>query len=113
MVVTRLAPAAFTRVTHERIGCPSRCTVHAPHRAMPQPNLVPVRPSASRSTHNNGVSSSTWTLCTLPFTVIEDVITPPRRARQRRRPSQHDTAIDQNFGSVDVTGGIGCQKRHE
>jgi isoquinoline 1-oxidoreductase alpha subunit len=28
----------------DRIGCPSRCTVHAPHSAIPQPNFVPVTP---------------------------------------------------------------------
>ena len=44
MVVTCLPATAETGVTHERIGLPSRCTVQAPHSAMPQPNLVPVRP---------------------------------------------------------------------
>jgi hypothetical protein len=39
-----LPAAADTGVTQERIGWPSRCTVQAPHRATPQPNLVPVRP---------------------------------------------------------------------
>ena len=42
MVVIRRPATADTGVTHERIGCPSRCTVQAPHRAMPQPNLVPL-----------------------------------------------------------------------
>ena len=39
-------------MTQERIGVPSRCTVQAPHWAMPQPNLVPVMPRTSRSTHS-------------------------------------------------------------
>ena len=46
----------------ERIASPSIWTVQAPHWAMPQPYLVPVRPSVSRSTHNSGVSGSTSTL---------------------------------------------------
>jgi hypothetical protein len=41
------------------MATPSMCTVQAPHWAMPQPNLVPVKPSVSRSTHSNGVSGST------------------------------------------------------
>src|ERR1700730_2919714 len=76
MVVIFPAPTAFTRVTHERIGCPSRCTVHAPHNAMPQPNLVPVRPSVSRSTHSNGMSGSTSTSVSLPLT-LSLIIAPP------------------------------------
>jgi hypothetical protein len=41
---------------------PDACLLQAPHSAMPQPNLVPVMPSTSRSTHNSGVSPSTSTL---------------------------------------------------
>ena len=37
----------------------SMCTVQAPHWARPQPYLVPVRLSWSRSTHSRGVPSST------------------------------------------------------
>ena len=43
-------------VTQARTGSPSRCTVQAPHCAMPQPNFVPVRPSRSRSTQSSGMS---------------------------------------------------------
>ena len=42
---------------------------HAPQAAMPQPNLVPVRPSSSRRTHSNGMSGSTSTLTCFPFTL--------------------------------------------
>ena len=45
------------------------CIVQALHWAMPQPNLVPVRPSVSRRTHISGVSGSTSTVCCWPFTV--------------------------------------------
>src|SRR6187455_1221675 len=43
MVVTRLPATAESGVVHERVGCPSTCTVHAPQRAMPHPYFVPVR----------------------------------------------------------------------
>src|SRR3982750_3740587 len=36
---------------------------------MPQPNLVPVRPSESRNTQSNGVSGSTSTSTALPLTL--------------------------------------------
>ena len=61
MVVIRLPATALTGVTQERIAWPSRCTVQAPHAAMPQPNLVPVRPITSRSTQRRGMSAGTST----------------------------------------------------
>src|SRR5882672_2095043 len=72
-VVTFLPAAADTGVEQERTGCPSRCTVHAPHWAMPQPNLVPVRRSESRSTHSRGVSGAASTLRVLPLTMKETI----------------------------------------
>src|SRR5947207_14773774 len=56
-----------TGVIQERTAKPSRCTVQAPHSAMPHPNLVPVMPSTSRNTQSSGVSPSTSTLCELPL----------------------------------------------
>src|SRR6185436_9679201 len=50
-------------------GSPFRCTVHAPQSAAPQPNLVPVMPSVSRSTQSSGVFGSTLTCLALPLTV--------------------------------------------
>ena len=44
--------------------------VQAPHSAIPQPNLVPVMPSRSRSTQSRGVSSSTSTLWGVPLTLM-------------------------------------------
>src|SRR5206468_12343692 len=67
MVVICFPVAAATGVTQERIGRPSTCTVQAPHSAMPQPNLVPVRPITSRSTHKSGMSAGTSTVRTLPL----------------------------------------------
>ena len=76
MVVILPAAAALTGVRHERTACPSRCTVQAPHSAAPQPYLVPVRPSVSRSTHSNGVSESTSTSVSLPLT-LSLIMEPP------------------------------------
>ena len=71
-------------VMQERIGAPSICTVQAPHSAMPQPNLVPVMPSTSRSTQSSGVSPSTSTLCVLPLTLMVKAMTSsPLRVEER------------------------------
>ena len=56
-------------VWQARTAVPSRCTVQAPHRAMPQPNLVPVRPSSSRRNQSSGMSGSPSKRCSTPFTV--------------------------------------------
>ena len=70
-MVTIFSPAATvdTGRTHDRLGTPSMCTVQAPHCAMPQPYLVPVRPSYSRSTHSSGVSGSASCVRRLPLTL--------------------------------------------
>ena len=48
---------------------PSTWTVHAPHCAMPQPNFVPLRSSASRRTQSSGMSGATSTVVDLPLTL--------------------------------------------
>src|ERR1051326_7424587 len=53
----------------ERITSPLMCTEQAPHCAMPQPNLVPVRPICSRITHSSGVSGSACTSRFSPLTL--------------------------------------------
>src|SRR5581483_2925081 len=45
------------------------CTVQAPQNAIPQPNLVPVKPRVSRNTHSRGVFGGTSTTALLPLTV--------------------------------------------
>ena len=40
-----LLAALAVHTTQVRIGVPLRCTVQAPHCAIPQPNLVPVSPA--------------------------------------------------------------------
>ena len=56
MVVMARFATALTGSTQDRTALPSTCTVQAPHCATPQPNLVPVMPSMSRSTHSSGIS---------------------------------------------------------
>ena len=58
VVVTFLPVTSPTATEHDRTASLSTCTVQAPHCAMPQPNLVPVRPSSSRSAHKSGASGS-------------------------------------------------------
>ena len=67
MVVIFLPAAMETGMTHERTGSPSRWTVQAPHKDMPQPNFVPVSPRMSRKTHSSRISELTSTLCSVPF----------------------------------------------
>ena len=62
MVVMDMPSTADTGTVQVRTARPSTCTVQAPHAAMPHPNLVPVNPSVSRSTHSSGVSGSTSTV---------------------------------------------------
>lgn len=61
--------AAETGVMHDRMAWPFRCTVQAPHMAMPQPNLVPVMPSVSRKVQRMGVEGSTSADTGLPLRV--------------------------------------------
>ncbi len=58
---------ALIGMLQERVATPSMCTVQAPHWAMPQPYLVPVRPICSRITQSSGVSGSTSTSRTVPL----------------------------------------------
>lgn len=61
MVVMSAPARAPTGIMQARTAEPFMCTVQAPHRDRPQPNLVPVMPSTSRKTQSSGVSSSTST----------------------------------------------------
>jgi hypothetical protein len=69
MVVTLLPATLETGVMHARVACPLRWTVQAPHKAMPQPNLVPVMPNVSRNTQSSGMAGLTLTVCGLPLTL--------------------------------------------
>src|SRR2546426_6458178 len=86
MVVIRLPTATLTGVTQERTALPSRCTVHAPHSATPQPYLVPVRPTCSRIAHSSGVPGSTLTSLVLPLIVKRAMALPsPDRSAENIR----------------------------
>src|SRR5579862_3478112 len=76
MVVIFLPAASLTNTPHERIATPSIWTVQAPHCAMPQPYLVPVRPTRSRIAHSSGMagSASTVWILLLIFSVKEAIV---------------------------------------
>src|SRR5204862_802806 len=67
IVVTCLPATRESGATQERMAWPSRWTVQAPHRAMPQPNFVPVNPKESRITQSKGVEGSSSTVTGFPF----------------------------------------------
>src|SRR5262245_22018227 len=76
-VVICLPSAADRGTTQERTAAPSRCTVQAPHCAIPHPYLVPVRPTCSRITHIIWVLGFTLTSTGLPLTVKRAIVVPP------------------------------------
>src|SRR5262249_14761730 len=63
---------------HDRAGVPSICTVQAPHSPAPHPNLVPVKPIVSRSTHKSGVSGSISSSKLLPLTLTAIIAVSPQ-----------------------------------
>ena len=77
IVVIRRFPIDPTGSRQERTGSPSRCTVHAPHCAMPQPNFVPVRASTSRRTQSSGISAGTSTSRGSPL-IVRVIMSKPR-----------------------------------
>jgi hypothetical protein len=69
-MVTMLAPDQVPIGTEqERIALPLTWTVQAPHWAIPQPNFVPVSPTASRNAQSKGVSGSRSMSRRVPLTV--------------------------------------------
>src|SRR5712691_9206435 len=69
IVVIDLPATPETGIRQENMRSPSICTMQAPHWPAPQPNLVPVSLSSSRSTHRRRVLSGASTLTGLPLTV--------------------------------------------
>src|SRR5690348_14427537 len=76
MVTTFLPTASFAEVWHDRTAVPSRCTVQAPQRPAPQPNLVPVICKCSRMTQSKGVSSAASTCLAWPLMVSVSMFPP-------------------------------------
>src|SRR5438132_670339 len=66
--IAELAQSADVGVMQARSASPFLWTVQAPHRAMPQPNLVPVNPKMSRKYQSSGISGSPSKLCGTPLT---------------------------------------------
>ena len=58
MVVTSRSTTSETEVMQARTACLLTITVHAPQRAWPQPNFVPVNPISSRINQSSGRSGS-------------------------------------------------------
>src|SRR5437867_13083502 len=93
----------------ERVGMPLTCTVHAPHCAMPQPNLVPVSPSSSRTTHKSGVSPgcSEWASLPLTTNLIIGFLLPEKLHRTPKKTLQewerHHSQRHQPQPTVDRT----------
>ena len=74
-MVTISTPAASSIVSaQDRIGWPSTWTVQAPQSPAPQPYLVPVSFSASRSAQRSGVRPSVSTSRVSPLTMREWVM---------------------------------------
>src|ERR671930_733177 len=77
----------------ERVGMPSRSTVHAPQWPSPQAIFVPVRPRSSRRTYASGRPTGGSTAWTPPLILssstaghgkdVRQVDEPKRRARRR------------------------------
>ena len=80
MVVTRRPATEARGVTQERIATPSKCTVQAPHMAMPQPNLVPGSPATSLTAQSSGMSGSASSVVAVPLSVkVVGIIFPVSR----------------------------------
>src|SRR5207245_4518396 len=83
-MVTISAPsAALTGTEQDLVATPSMWIVQAPHWAMPQPYLVPVRPTFSRNAQSSGILGSTSTLCDWPLMLRVGILLLPFHRRRR------------------------------
>src|SRR5438874_5432999 len=113
VTILSLALTAESGIEHERCTSPLMCTEHAPHCAMPQPYLVPVRPTCSRITQSSGVFGSTSTLCVFPLMDKRIIlgssevgprvtVVPRERRRQPFRRPVGRGASGGGFGDLDL-----------
>src|ERR1700720_4758433 len=80
-----LAPAtAPTLVMQDRVARPATWIVQAPHKPIPQPNLVPLRPTSSRMAQSNGASSGVRTETARPLISKLVMIAGPGTSRSWR-----------------------------
>src|ERR1700752_3943697 len=111
MAVISESPTVSIVVTQERMGTPSRCTVQAPHSAMPHPNFVPVMPNTSRKTQRSAVSPSTSTTYAFPLTLIPNAKAPPPLLRpaigRPRNAIRLCEALRSGSVAVDLEHGLG------
>src|SRR2546428_598863 len=101
MVVIFFPATAATGVTQERVGCPSRWTVHAPQSAIPQPNFVPVNPTTSRKTHRIGMSAGTSTVTSRPLIFSVAMTASPQDGGMKaiaRSVAGLNSVLDPTFG---------------
>src|SRR5437762_402607 len=99
MVVTLFPATLEICVTQERVGWPLTWTVQAPQSAMPQPNLVPVIPSVSRSTQRSGICGGTSTDWDFPFRVNVTAIKASRDLWVTKRVYRETGA--RGYGAID------------
>src|SRR5437879_13113009 len=121
MVVTCLPATRESGATQERMALPSRWTVHAPHRAIPQPNFVPVNPNESRITQSKGVEGSSSTVTEFPFK-RKEVTVPSKKLpfhrtrrisrRQGHRPATGSVLFACNYRTSRDIGNGGRAVRH-
>src|SRR3954464_12317722 len=91
MVVIFLPATSPTMVWHERTASPLTCTVQAPHKPAPQPNLVPVNCNCSQNAPRTGVSLTAPTDIYRPL-MFKVVMFPPKgglSVNKAIRPSGH------------------------
>src|SRR5215204_2915525 len=121
MVVICLPDASASVTPQERVATPSTCTVQAPHWAMPQPYLVPVRPTCSRMTHNSGVLGSAFTSCTVPLIVRRAILSSRERGHLgiarlgksgRRAARKHPPPVVRRDASYAVLRGSRVRSRN-
>src|SRR6266704_3454420 len=84
MVVIFLPATAESGMTQERTGSPSRCTVHAPHCARPQPKCGLLILRSLRSAYRSGMFGSALSVNGLPSTAnLMLAMKPPLDVRPR------------------------------
>src|SRR6202021_4083927 len=80
MVVIFLPTASLIKVWQDRTASPLTCTVQAPQRPAPQPNLVPVICNCSRMAHSSGESFAASTDIFRPLILRVVIVSSPAGA---------------------------------